>query len=338
MAYDAFLLVGFGAPERPEDVIPFLERVLAGRQLSAQRLEELAEPYYLFGGQSPLNAQYRALLAALIEELHTHRLPLAVYWGNRHAPPFLQEAIEQMAEDGCRRALAFVPSAFGSYPGCRQYQQAIQNARAAVGPCAPEIHKLRLFFNHPGFIEAVADRVQTTLGQLGPVGAEEVRLIFTAHSLPVGMAKTSPYVEQLQEACRLVAERVGWEQWELMYQSRSGPTSEAWLQPELPGCLEQLRRHHPGLQHLVFVPIGFLSDHMEVIYDLDVEVAGVCQELGFQYYRTGTVGVHPRFVGMIRELILERLDPQRSRLFLGRLGPSPDECRPDCCLPLVAGP
>ncbi len=337
ISYDAFLLVGFGGPERPEDVIPFLESVLGGRKLPPERLEELAEPYYLFGGQSPINAQNRALLAALIEELHTHGLPLAVYWGNRHAPPFLEEAVQQMADDGCRRALAFVTSAFGSYPGCRQYQEAIQKARAAVGPEAPEIHKLRLFFNHPGFIEAVADRVQTALNQLGSVPLEEVRLLFTAHSLPLQMANRSPYQQQLQEACRLVAEKLGWSEWQLVYQSRSGPPSQPWLQPELPDYLHQLRRQQPQIRHLLFVPIGFLSDHMEVIYDLDIETAGVCEELGFHYHRAGTVGVHPRFVRMIRELVLERLEAQMPRLALGTLGPSPDECPAECCAPCWSG-
>ncbi|MDW8036584.1 MAG: ferrochelatase [Thermoguttaceae bacterium] len=334
LPYDAFLLVGFGGPERPEDVIPFLESVLGGRQLPPERLQELTERYMLFGGQSPLNAQNRALLTAVIEEFRAHGLPLAVYWGNRHAPPLLEEAISQMAEDGCRRALAFVTSAFGSYPGCRQYQEAIQKARSSVGPAAPEIDKLRLFFNHPGFIEAVADRVRTTFRLLGGVRSDEVEVLFTAHSLPVAMAKTSPYQEQLLEACRLVAEALSWPHWQLVYQSRSGSATEAWLQPELPQYLYQLREQQPGVRHLVFVPIGFLSDHMEVIYDLDVEVAGVCEELGLQYHRAGTVGVHPRFVRMIRELVLERLDPASPRLALGNLGPSPDECPPTCCLPL----
>jgi ferrochelatase len=331
--YDAFLLVGFGGPERPEDVLPFLESVLGGRKLPPERLQELAEPYYLFGGQSPINAQNRALLTALIELLHSEGPPLAVYWGNRHAPPFLQEAVQQMAEDGCRRALAFVTSAFGSYPGCRQYREAIEQAQAAVGPAAPEIHKLRLFFNHPGFIEAVADRAQSAFAQIDPAERAKTALIFTAHSLPVPMAQTSPYQEQLHEACRLVAEQLHWPEWQLVYQSRSGPPEQPWLQPELPDYLWQLRQQQPTLRHLLFVPIGFLSDHMEVIYDLDVEVAGACEELGFAYHRAGTVGVHPRFVRMIRELILERLDPHRPRRALGGLGPSADECPPHCCPP-----
>jgi len=333
LGYDAFLLVGFGGPERPEDIPAFLESVLGGRKLPPDRLQELAEPYYLFGGQSPINAQLRALLTALIELLRAEGPPLAVYWGNRHAPPFLEEAIQQMADDGCRRALAFVTSAFGSYPGCRQYREAIQQARAAVGPAAPEIHKLRLCFNHPGFIEAAADRVQAVLAQFGEPVRQEVRLIFTAHSLPIAMAQTSPYQAQVEEACRLVAQKLGWAEWELVYQSRSGPPQQPWLQPLLPDYLWQLRQQQPDLRHLVFVPIGFLSDHMEVIYDLDVEVASVCEELGFAYHRAGTVGVHPRFVRMIRELIFERLDPQAPRLALGGLGPSPDECPATCCPP-----
>lgn len=333
LGYDAFVLVGFGGPELPEDVVPFLESVVGGRKLPPDRLEELVQRYSLFGGQSPLNAQNRALLTALIELLHAEGPPLAVYWGNRHAPPFLDEAVQQMADDGCRRVLAFAVSAFGSYPGCRQYQEAIQKARAAVGPNAPQINKLRLFFNHPGFIEAVADRIQNVLNQIPVPEREKSLLVFTAHSLPVWMAQTSPYQKQLHEACRLTAEKLGCSEWELVYQSRSGPPSQPWLQPLLPEYLESLRQRQPKLRHLVFAPIGFLSDHMEVIYDLDVETAGVCEELGFEYLRAGTVGVHPRFVRMIRELILERLDPQTPRLALGTLGPSPDTCPADCCAP-----
>lgn len=331
--YDALLLVSFGGPERPEDVLPFLKSVLGGRAIPQERLEELAEPYYLLGGVSPLNAQNRALVAAVVDEFHRHGPPIAVYWGNRHTPPFLEEAVQQMADDGCQRALAFMTSAFGSYPGCRQYQEAIEQARLAVGPESPQIDKLRLFFNHPGFIESAADRVQSTLAQLSPGDQEKARLIFTAHSLPVWMAQTSPYPTQVQEACRLVAEQLERTSWALVYQSRSGPPDQPWLQPELPDFLWPLRAQEPELRHLVFVPIGFLSEHIEVIYDLDVEVAEACKALGFEYHRSGTVGVHAGFVKMIRELTMERIDPNAPRLALGVLGPSPDECPSACCPP-----
>lgn len=328
--YDALLLVSFGGPERPEEVLPFLENVLRGKNVPPERMLEVAEHYQLFDGVSPLNQQNRALLMALIQTLNQHGPPLTVYWGNRYWHPLLADTIQQMAEDGVRRALALVTSAFGSPPSCRHYQDDLLAACQAVGPDAPQIDKLRLFYNHPGFIEPMAQRVQEALAEVPEERRESARLIYTAHSIPQAMAATSPYEAQLREACRLVSERLGRSSWQLVYQSRSGPPSQPWLEPDVRDYLRELNRSEPVMD-VVLVPIGFLSEHMEVIYDLDVEVQGLCDELGINLVRSSPVGTHPRFVQMIRELILERIDPQAPRLALGSDGPWPDDCPGDCC-------
>lgn len=328
--YDAVLVVSFGGPEKPEDVLPFLENVTRGKDVPRARLQEVAERYYRFGGVSPAGAQNRALLVALVAELNAHGPALAVYWGNRHWHPLLTDAIQQMADDGVRHALAFVTSAFGSYAGCRQYLEAIRQACDEVGAAAPQIDKLRLFYNHPGFIEPMTERVAAALEQVPAERRASAPLIFTAHSIPLAMAENSAYREQLHEACRLVAQGAGRTAWELVYQSRSGPPSQPWLEPDIRDRLRQLRRSGQ-VQDVVVVPIGFLSEHMEVVYDLDVEAGALCAELGLRMVRAGVVGTHPRFVRMIRELIIERMDPAAERLALGSHGPAPDVCPPDCC-------
>ncbi|HIQ21249.1 MAG TPA: ferrochelatase [Planctomycetes bacterium] len=328
-SYDAFLLISFGGPDRGEDVVPFLENVTRDKRVSAERLREVAEHYYHFGGISPLNEENRALLRAVIQELNTHGPQLPAYWGNRYWHPLLVDTVRQMAEDGIRRAVAFVTSAFGSHAGCRQYLEAIQRARQAVGAGAPEIDKLRLFYNHPGFVEAMADRVQEALGQIPERRREASRLVYTAHSLPVAMASRCEYVDQLREACRLVSERVGRAQWDLAFQSRGGPPDQAWLEPEVGQQLFQLARC--GVADVVVVPIGFLAEHIEVLYDLDVEAAGLCDQLGLNMVRCRTVGAHPCFVRMIRQLIVERISDDPTRLALGARGPAPDVCPPGCC-------
>lgn len=327
--YDAVLLLSFGGPEGPGDVLPFLENVLRGKRVPRERMLEVAEHYHLFGGVSPINAQNRALLAALVPELRNHGIDLPVYWGNRNWYPLLADTVRQMADDGARRALAFVTSAFSSYSGCRQYLEDIERARADVGPSAPDIEKLRLFHNHPGFIETVAHRVRTAFESLPEQARAGASLIFTAHSLPQAMSNGCAYVAQLQDACALVAERVGRADWELVYQSRSGPPSQPWLEPDVCAHLRSVRER--GFRDVVLVPIGFLSEHMEVIYDLDVEAAEVCREIGLNLIRAPVVGCHPRFVAMIRELIEERLSENPVRPFLGDMGASPDVCPADCC-------
>lgn len=285
--YDALLIVSFGGPEKREDVIPFLENVLRGRNVPRERMLAVAEHYYHFEGRSPINDQNRALIAALKAVI---KMP--IYWGNRNWHPMLADTMRQMHDDGIQRAVAFVTSAFGSYSGCRQYIEDIARAQAELGEDAPQISKIPPFSAHPKFIEAMTDRVQTALQEL-PQG----RLVFTAHSVPVSMAESSPYVGELERACAAVASRVGRNDWKLAYQSRSGPPGQPWLEPDISAYLREIR------SDVVVVPIGFLSDHMEVIYDLDTEARAVCEELGVKMIRAGTAGTHPAMIEMIAELV-----------------------------------
>ncbi|MFW6050763.1 MAG: ferrochelatase [Myxococcota bacterium] len=328
--YDAVLVVSFGGPEKREDVVPFLEHVVEGKGVPEARLEEAAERYYRFEGKSPINDQTRKLVEALRDELSGRGIELPVYWGNLHWHPFLEDTVRKMREDGVQRALAFVTSAYSSYASCRKYLDAIREAREQVGEGAPEIEKLRAFYNHPGFIEPMAERVQDALRKIPEPRRDSARIAFTAHSIPVPMAEASAYVEQLEEACRLVAERVGTEKWQLVYQSRSGRPDEPWLEPDVLDHLEALA--DIGVQDVVIAPIGFVSDHMEVLWDLDVEAIRLCEELGLQVVRAGTVGTHPEFVAMIRELIQERRGEVQKRRALGTHGPPKDACPPDCCV------
>jgi ferrochelatase len=308
--YDALLVVSFGGPEKHEDVIPFLENVLRGRNVPRERMLEVAQHYYHFDGRSPINDQNRALVAALEQ-----RLAMPVYWGNRNWHPMLAATVRQMQADGIRRALAFATSAFGSYSGCRQYQENIDQARAAVGDGAPAIDKIPPFCGHPNFLEAMADRVRTALAEL-PGAA----LIFTAHSIPISMADSSPYVRQLEQACATVATAAGRAEWTLAYQSRSGPPSQPWLGPDI---ADHLRTVAAGstTHGVVIAPIGFLSDHMEVIYDLDTEARALCQELGLPMRRAGTVETHPQMIEMIASLVGQ---------YNAEGLPA---CRPGCCAP-----
>ncbi len=334
--YDAVVVVSFGGPEGMADVIPFLENVLRGRNVPRARLEEVAEHYAHFGGVSPLNAQNRTLIADLEAELraHGHRLP--VYWGNRNWAPYLADTVRRMRDDGVRRALAFVTSAYSSYSGCRQYREDIQRARAEVGASAPEIDKLRAFYNHPGFIAPNADALRAALGRLPEESRAAAHVAFTAHSLPLAMARGCAYEAQLAEACTLVAEIAGIpaERWRLVYQSRSGPPHQPWLGPDIGDHLRDLRAAavDDDPPAVVIAPIGFMSDHMEVLYDLDHEARAIAVEIGLTVERAATAGTDPRFVAMIRELIEERLAAAPIRRWLGQRGPLPDACPADCCL------
>jgi len=319
--YDAILVVSFGGPEKPDDVIPFLENVLRGRNVPRERMMAVAEHYYYFGGKSPINDQNRALIAGLETLLAAEGPHLPVYWGNRNWHPMLADTLRQMRDDGVRRAIAFFTSAYSSYSGCRQYRENIIAARAEVGEGAPEIDKLRVFYNHPGFIGPVTENVKAALAK-----CPASHIAFTAHSIPTVMADTSCYVQQLNEACRLVAEAVNITDYKLVYQSRSGPPTQSWLGPDI--C-DHLRTS--GHSRVVICPIGFISDHLEVLYDLAIEAAAVSAELGIHMVRAATVGTHPAFLRMIRDLILERIDTATPRLALGAFGPSHDVCPVDCC-------
>ena len=332
---DAILLVSFGGPDRPDEVIPFLENVLRGRNVPRERMLEVAEHYRHFGGRSPINDQNRALLAALRKVLAAEGPDLPVYWGNRNWHPLLPETLRQMTMDGVRRAFAFVTSAYSSYSGCRQYLEDLARARAAVGPGAPEVLKLRVFYNHPGFIEPVAERVRAALQAIAPERREAAALAFTAHSVPVAMAETSRYVQQVEEACRLVAERLSIPPYRLVYQSRSGSPGQPWLGPDVLEYLRELAASGSA-RDVVLAPIGFISGHMEVVYDLDTEARQLCDRLGLNMVRAETVGADPRFAAMIRELVLERVGDAPRRA-LGEFGPSPDVCAEDCCpAPIMA--
>ena len=329
---DALLVVSFGGPEGPDQVVPYLRNVAGGKNIPSAVLDELTARYLLFGGISPINEQTRALLVALAAELAAHLPGLAVYWGNRFWHPLLAEAVEQMAEDGIRTALAFVTSAFGSYPSCRAYMEEIERARAKVGPAAPEIHKLRLYYNHPGFIEPMAQRICEALDRVPVERRATARLVFTAHSLPVSLAERSPYRQQLYEACALAAERAGRSQWDLAYQSRSPRSAVPWLEPDVAQLVCRLAEHE-GPKDIVVAPIGYLLENIEILYELDVQLAELCGDLGINLIRTAPIGTHPRFVQMIRQLVLERIEPSAPRLALGASGPWPDLCPADCCLP-----
>jgi ferrochelatase len=326
MEYDALLVVSFGGPEGMDDVMPFLENVLRGRNVPRERMLGVARHYEMFGGVSPINQQNRNLIAALRQELERHGPQLPIYWGNRNWHPLLPDTLRQMAADGVQNALAFVTSAYSSYSSCRQYRQNIADAQAEVGPTAPRVEKLRAFYNHPLFIEANVDHIRNAVIQL-----DNPYLVFTAHSIPEAMATNCEYAEQLQEAGRLIAEALAVERWRVVYQSRSGSPSQPWLGPDILDCLREL--HSEGTKDVVVAPIGFVSDHMEIVYDLDYEAQNLAKELELRMVRAATAGTHPAFVRMIRELVIERIHHEPPR-FVGTRGPVQDVCPADCCLPV----
>jgi ferrochelatase len=319
--YDAVLILSFGGPEQPDEVLPFLENVLRGRNIPRERMLEVAEHYYHFGGKSPINDQNRELIAGLRDELERNGPRFPIYWGNRNWHPFLADTLRQMHADGVQRALAFATSVFSSYSGCRQYLEDIQKARAEVGPGAPEVDKLRTFYNHPLFIEAFSDRVRAALDQL-----PAAQIIYTAHSVPRAMSESSDYEQQLNESCRLVSQRLGIPAWRLVYQSRSGAPGQPWLEPDIG---DVLRGMESGTD-VVVAPIGFISDHMEVLYDLDTEARAISEHRKLRMVRAATVGVHPKFLAMIRELIRERRGECDARA-IGKYGPHQDVCDAECC-------
>ena len=339
MTYDALLVVSFGGPEGPEDVMPFLRNVLRGRDVPEARVVEVARQYDRFGGVSPLNSHNRALVEAVGVDLASHGIDLPVYWGNRNWHPMLADTVARMALDGVRRALAFVTSAYSGYSSCRQYQEDIEAARNATGSGAPVIDKLRLYYDHPGFVEPLAASLRDArarAGRLAPV-------LFSAHSVPESMAEGSSYREQLATTAELVAARSGDPRpaWQLVYQSRSGPPSVPWLEPDVRDALRALPA---GTDAVVVAPIGFTSDHMEVRFDLDTQAAETAAELGITLVRAGTPGTDPRFVTMVRQLVEERTSragggPATAPLALAG-APWPDRCPAGCCPPptRVSGP
>jgi ferrochelatase len=305
--YDALLIVSFGGPEGMDEVMPFLENVLRGKNIPPERMRAVAHHYELFDGISPINSQNRTLISALEKELETSGLRLPVYWGNRNWHPMLSDTLRRMAADGIKNALAFFTSAYSSYSGCRQYREDITRAQDAVGAAAPRVEKLRAFYNHPGFIESNIENVCKALDRIPKERRELARIAFTAHSIPSSMTANCDYEAQLHESCRLVAEGIGHKNWRLVYQSRSGSPAQPWLEPDICDYLAELKE--AGMEDVVIAPVGFISDHMEVLYDLDTEARALCEKINLNMVRASTVGAHPAFVRMIRELILERTIP-----------------------------
>jgi ferrochelatase len=328
--FDALVLLSFGGPEAPEDVLPFLQRVTRGRGVPPERLAEVAEHYAHFGGTSPINAQNRELLAAVRADLTNHGVDLPVYWGNRNWHPFLADTVTTMRDDGIRRALVFTTSATSSYSGCRQYREDMAAARARVED-AVDLVKLRHYFDHPGFITALADGVRAARPDVGA----DARLICTAHSIPVAMNDSSGpsgglYRAQHTETARLVAESVygPGAGFDLVWQSRSGPPQVPWLEPDINDHLRALAA--AGLRDVIVAPTGFVSDHLEVAWDLDTEARATAESLGMRFTRSATAGTHPAFVAMIRELVAEQLDAAPART-LGQLGILGVACPDRCC-------
>jgi protoporphyrin/coproporphyrin ferrochelatase len=337
--YDAFLLVSFGGPEGPADVLPFLENVTRGRGVPRERLAEVAHHYELFGGVSPINQQCRDLLTAIGKDFAGAGVDLPLYWGNRNWHPYLADTVARMTADGVSRAVAFVTSAYGSYSSCRQYLDDIEAARAQAGPAAPRIDKIRHYFNHPGFIGPFIGSARAAIESLPAGVRQDACLVFTAHSVPEAMAAASGpagglYPAQLTEASRLIAEGLagaeGHERpWRLVYQSRSGPPQVPWLGPDVRDHLESLAAD--GAPGVVVIPVGFVSDHVEVVYDLDMEAAKLARQLGLPMARAATPGTHPAFVSMITELVAERRGRAARVPSLGSLPPGPDICPDGCC-------
>jgi len=333
-AIDAFLLVSFGGPEGPEEVIPFLERVTAGRGIPPERLKLVGQHYFDRGGISPINGHCRALVAELELAFADAGVDVPVYWGNRNAPPFLDDVVAQMTQDGVQNAVAFVTSAYSSYSGCRQYRENIAAAQQAAGVDAPSIHKLRVFFNHPGFIEPTVDSLVAALDGIDPATAQ---VYFTAHSIPSASAATCNYEQQIQSAAGLVAaaveSRASMPQWSVAWQSRSGPPSMPWLEPDISDAMRaDAASSARQVEHMIVVPIGFISDHMEVLQDLDTDAAATADSLGVGFSRVGTPHGDPRFSAMIVSLVKERMMGE-TPVALGDLGLVPTQCSATCCPP-----
>jgi ferrochelatase len=312
--YDALLVVSFGGPSGHGEVMPFLERVTRGRGVPRERLEAVATHYHHFGGTSPIHARTSELVDALREAL----APLPVYLANRYSPPELEDVLRAMQADGVRRALALATSAFSSYSGCRAYLDDIARARAAIGEGAPEVHKIRPFSVHPGYVETCAQRLRDALATIGDRPAH---VLFSAHSIPLAMAAGCGYEAELGALAERVAATLDVPRSRLVYQSRSGPPQVPWLEPDVLDALRAIAAEDPGAT-VVIAPFGFVADHMEVVWDLDVEARQEAERLGLTLVRAEAANAHPRFVEMVRELVEEAAHRDQ-----------PDECAPGCCPP-----
>ena len=314
MTYDALLIVSFGGPEAPEEVMPFLRAVVQGRVPEA-RLQKVAQHYHHFGGVSPINRLTAELASAVAEVLEREGPRMPVYWGNRFWRPHLEQTVRRMKEDGVQRALAFCTTALSSPPGCRAYRLDLESACAAVDG-APEVHKLPPFSAHPGYVATCAARLEEALARCRELsGGDAPEVFFTAHSIPTAVAQRCPYEAELRALASAVAAATGVERWRLVYQSRSGRPDTPWLEPDITAALESL----PRGAAVVVAPFGFVADHMEVVYDLDHEARAVADARGLSFVRATTANAHPRFVAMIRELVAQAMHAP------------PRACAPGCC-------
>ncbi|MEP7091126.1 MAG: ferrochelatase [Nocardioidaceae bacterium] len=341
--YDALLLVSFGGPEKADDVLPFLENVTRGRGIPRERLEEVGEHYHLFGGRSPINDQNRQFIGAVEQDLASSGIGIPVYWGNRNWDPYLADTLARMKADGVERAACLVTSAYSSYSSCRQYRENLADAVASVGAGVPRLDKLRHYFNHPGFVEPMVDATLTALADLGDGVRRDAHILFVTHSIPTSMNDTSgpeggAYVAQHRSVGEEISERLRQETGhrypaELVFCSRSGPPQMPWLEPDVNDRIEELAE--AGVGGVVVVPIGFVSDHMEVIFDLDTEARTTAEKVGVEFARAATAGLDPRFVAMVRDLLLERAAVERgqeaARATVGAQAPSWDVCPAGCC-------
>jgi ferrochelatase len=335
-SFDALLFLSFGGPEGPDDVMPFLRNVTRGRGIPEERLEEVAEHYQRLGGISPINAQNRALIAALEAEFAANGIDLPIYWGNRNWKPYVADAVRRMRDDRVKRALVFATSATSSFSGCRQYRNDMKQARLVAGDGAPELIKLRHYFDHPGFVAANVDHVRLALETIPAALRHNARLVFTAHSIPEAMNDASGpeanglYRKQHLDTARLVTALVRGVDapFDLVWQSRSGPPQVPWLGPDINDHLKALAGQ--GVSAVVVCPTGFVSDHVEVIWDLDTEARETASSLGLAFARAATVGTHPGFVAAIRELVQEHLDGTEPKS-IGTLGLCGIECPKGCC-------
>ncbi len=356
MSYDAILLVSFGGPEGPDEVMPFLERVTAGRGVPRERLEKVSHHYLALGGVSPINAQNRALLAEMRSSFAKNNIQLPLYWGNRNSAPYLSTTLQEIYSDGHRSVLALVTSAYSSYSGCRQYRENLAAALEELGLTGKlAIDKVRHYFDHPGFVNPFISGVSESLAALmreGSLAPDEIKVFFTAHSIPLSMAHTTgpeerrgefpegAYTAQHKATATLIMEGVSRNlgmtagalpNWELVYQSRSGAPTIAWLEPAIGDAITQAAAE--GYKGISVVPIGFVSDHVEVIWDLDNEAKKVADSLNLAFKRVATPGITKEFVEGISDLINERLLnlPKEQRRALSSLGPWADFCSTNCC-------
>lgn len=358
MSYDAILLTSFGGPEGPDEVMPYLERVTAGRGVPHERLVEVSHHYLALGGVSPINDQNRELLAAMTERFPERGIDIPIYWGNRNSAPFFADVVNEMYEAGHRRILAWVTSAYSSYSGCRQYRENLYGALAdneLIGKMT--IDKVRHYFDHPGFVAPTIDDLRDKLNSLQASGYSigDIHVFFTTHSIPNSMGETSgpparrdefakpggAYEAQHLATAKIVMDALGESTptWSLTYQSRSGSPQMPWLEPDINDAISAA--HASGKKAVVVAPIGFVSDHVEVIWDLDNEARETATDLGLAFERVRTAGADPRFVDAIADLILERMQ-NAERKALSALGPWSDACAVGCCpnsrreLPVIA--